>query len=226
MILFDCMTAYIKLVGGMSDLYEDLTKEEYRSRATGKIVAKRKIYSTGSKISKMESLIYKNASHLQPLRTAICDYWPDLEMGKCEHSAEWFFDIAMGKRHYQRRSASDGDVIFKGNEIIDAMLTYHQIARDIQSKKITQSYPENWYQNALFLYAHTKAPNEKQLRGIREPIRNGLEILLLAYQGDRPEPSRLELWLAMNPRELFTTDEGRAERERQVARLNQGEAIL
>lgn len=51
-------------------------------------------------------------------------------------------------------------------------------------------------------------------------------LLLKAQEDDKPQPSYLELWLAMNPRELFTTDTGRSERDRQAARFRAGATTL
>ena len=220
--LLECLNAYFGILRSSFDTYEDLKTGRYKSRSTGKAVSKRKVYSTGVKFSRLMSEIKSRALHPDLLNTAIDDYWPDLEMEKCEHPAEWFLGIAMGEIPYQRRSASDECVISQGNKIVDAILTYHQISRDIWFNRITQNHPENWYQNSLFLYANTKAPAEKK-EGIREPIMAGVKLFLLAEQGERPQPSRLEIWLVMNPRELFTTDEGRAERDRQEARFRNGE---
>ncbi len=224
--LLEYFDEYIKIIKTSSDVYLDMDTERYKSRSAGKVVSKKRVYSEGAKMFRLIGKIYQNVLLPKLLSTVMEDYWPDLEIGKCEPSAEWFLRIAMGEIPYQRRSASDQDVILKGDEIVDAMLTYYQIGQDIWFKRITENRPENWYRNSQFLYANTKAPAEKTKEGIREPVRNGLYILLAANENGKPLPSRLEIWLEMNPRDLFTTEEGRAERDRQAARLKQGEASL
>ena len=224
--LLDNLVDYFSILRNSFDMYQDLNTERYKLRSTGKIESKKKVYSTGVKLSRLIDQIYTKALCPNLLKTVIEDYRPDLEMGKCEYSVEWFLDIAMGEVTYQRRSASDQDVISKRNEIVDAMLIYHQIRQDVWFKRITQYYPENWYHNSQFLNANTKAPAEKKEKGIREPIKTGLDLLLAADKDEKLTPSRLAIWLAMNPRDLFTTEEGRAERDRQAARLEQGETTL
>ncbi len=70
----------------------------------------------------------------------------------------------------------------------------------------------DWYKKYDFLYRNTK-PNRKNKLSERISVNSGMKYVLLAYQEGEPI-SKLGLWLAMTPRDVFSTDEGRAERDR------------
>ena len=178
--------------------------------------------------SEEERLLFHITSKMRcgdTLDVAFSDYSPELLLGRMNNSARWFYEIGAGVRPYERRSASDSTVIEHGNDLVTALLAVYQIDCGIEAGKISQRLPLAWHKNNAILSAYSKtAPVMDKLA--RTSVHNGMFLLLKAREDGRPMPSRLEIWLAMNPIELFTTIEGRAERDRQAARFKRGETSL
>lgn len=205
--------------------YLDEASGRYREFSTGKIVSKTKVEADYVRRKRLLSHVTSNMKFGNVFDVAFSDYFPELALGRMNDSAMWFYEIGSGQRPYARRSASDRTVIEHGSDLVNALLAVNEIDCGIASGVITQVVPLAWYEGNATLYAYSKtAPVLDKLE--RTSIHNAMILLLKAKEDGKPQPSRLELWLAMNPRELFTTDEGRMERDRQAARLNQGETTL
>lgn len=207
------------------EIYIDSKTGRYHEYKTDKIVPKSKMDAAHSREVRLLPSIIDSLECGDIFDVAFSDYFPELSLGQMNDSAMWFYEIGSGIRPYVKRSASDHTVISHGNDLVDAMIAVFQIACGIESGAITQWQPLAWYTNQAILHTYSKtAPVMKKTA--RTSDRNGMILLLKAREDGRPMPSRLEIWLAMNPRELFTIDEGRAERDRQEARFKQGETSL
>ena len=197
----------------------------YREFATGKIVSKTKVETDYARRKMLLCHVTNSMKCGNVFDVAFSDYFPELALGRMNDSAMWFYEIGAGQRPYARRSASDRTVIKHGNDLVNALLAVNEIDCGIASGAITQVVPLAWHEGNATLYAYSKtAPILDKLE--RTSIHNGMVLLLKAQEDRKPQPSRLEIWLAMNPRELFTTDEGRAERDRQESRFRSGEIYL
>lgn len=215
----------IELYSRKGRVYIDTKTERYREFASNKIVPKSAIRADSAKSDKLLLRVFNGLKFGNIFGVAFSDYFPELALGRMSNSASWFYEIGSGQRPYARRSASDLTVIEHGNGLVNAMLSVYRISCGIETGEITQQYPLKWYESNASLYALSKTLPVLD-ESVRTSIHNAMLLLLKAREDGRPEPSRLEVWLAMNPRELFTTDEGRMERDRQAARLNQGETNL
>ncbi len=207
------------------EVYIDSKTGRYREYKTDKIVPKSKMEAAHSREARLLPRVINNMEYGDVFDVAFSDYFPELSLGRMNDSASWFYEIGSGIRPYAKRSASDCAVISHGDDLVDAMIAVYQIACGIESGAITQWQPLSWYTNHAILHAYSKtAPVMEKIA--RTSDRNGMFLLLKAREDKNPMPSRLEIWLAMNPRDLFTTEEGRAERDRLAARLEQGETTL
>lgn len=206
-------------------LYRDKKSGRYHEFKTNKIIPKAEVEENSSRGKRLWLHVINSMKCGDILDVAFSDYFPELRLGLMNDSAAWFYEIGSGIRPYARRSASDHTVIEHGNDLVDAMLSVYKIDCGIASGDITQILPLAWYEGNATLYAYSKtAPVLDKLA--RTSIRNATFLLLKAQEDRKPPPSRLAIWLAMNPRELFTTDDGRSERDRQEARFTRGETAL
>lgn len=215
----------IKSRARRSCFYIDTKSGRYREFSSNKIISKSRVWSESSKADKLLLNVIDSLKFGDTFDVAFSDYFPELSLGLMNDSASWFYEIGSGIRPYARRSASDLTVIEHGDDLVDAMLSVYRINCGIETGEITQQYPLEWYRGHATLSDYSKtAPVMDKLA--RTSVHNGMFLLLKAREDGKPMPSRLAIWLAMNPRDLFTTEEGRAERDRQAARLEQGETSL
>ena len=199
--------------------------ERYRDFQSGSIVPKRKMKADIDRENVLLLRITNEMKCGKIFDVAFADYFPELSLGRMNNSALWFYEIGSGSRPYTRRSANDRTVIEHGNDLVDAMVSVYRIDCGIESGKITQRRPLAWYESHAVLSAYSKTAPVMD-KSARTSVHNAMILLLKAREDGKPMPSRLAIWLTMNPRDLFTTEEGRTERDRQAARLEQGETTL
>ena len=214
-------------VAGMSihgRIYTDSRTGQFVSFDTGKVFPKKKMNALLKNLDRLNASIRERLNNGNTFQLIVIDYFPDMAIGKMERSEQWIYNACMATPFY-RRNASDQTVIHQKERIVDSIISLGCISEDIESGKINQVFPPQWYQDCAFLHGHSKTI-ESENYGERTAIHNGMFLLLKAREDGRPTPSRLEIWLAMNPIELFTTAEGRAERDRQAARFRSGKTSL
>ncbi len=219
----------IKLyIDGMSihaRVYRDSKTERFISVDSGRIFSKKKMNDCLKDLDRLRASIESKVKRGDIFRLIVSDYFPDMAIGEMARSAEWIYDACMEVIPYKKRNVDDQVVIDQKESIVDAMISAYRISIGVESGEIEQIFPVQWYRDSAFLYGHSKTIDNND-HNERTAIHNGMFLLLKAREDGKPMPSRLAIWLAMNPRDLFTTEEGRAERDRQAARLEQGETTL
>lgn len=205
------LEGWIADIRSLGELSSEYNSNRVRCVSTGKIVNRRKLDAIFSRIDKKQLWILKHVQQSRGVNKTISDYYNDLRIGKSEGIIDRLMSIVRGESEYTQRNASDAIVLSGREEIVDSMFALHSImlARNSGQESLSRSVDEMRFKSVLSGYAKTDI-SEGQPRSITF----GWHRLISADEGKEPMPSRLELWLAMYPRNLFTTDEGRAERDR------------
>ncbi len=198
----------------LNDISTEYDSFRVRRISTGKRINKRIYGQVVTKIGKSYDWLRKHVKNFDQIHNTLNEYNDEIVLGDCDWIVDHLMMIIKGETIYKRRNADDASVLANREEISDSLSAFYRIEENKKSGKEILSFPIEERRLRVVLIRYAK--NGYWENGLVYPLSFcfGLQRLISVNEHSEPAPSNLELWLAMYPRFLFTTDKGRLERDR------------